>query len=134
MEEDQVGCVDVLQAGWKEDVYGLFFCVVGIAFEVGQQLLLLTDQLLRLAARLGSFATTTIRTIGRCYFPCLFGRRFYPPYLFRFATCVSTRSTSMHHVLEILLATTVKTAPNLSLQQFCARSYKRAKSWMTTTP
>ena len=38
MEEDQVDFLDVLQMGWKEDVYGQFFCAVDIAFEVGQEL------------------------------------------------------------------------------------------------
>ena len=38
MEKDQAGCLDVLQTGWKENVFDLFFCAVDIAFEVEQEL------------------------------------------------------------------------------------------------
>ncbi|KAG6331216.1 hypothetical protein ID866_7871 [Astraeus odoratus] len=82
IEEDDDGDWNVLQTGWKEDVYGLFFRTVDAAFEVGQdlrqhfsvavpslmstglleQLLLLSQQLLLLLAHLEPFAVTTIRT------------------------------------------------------------------------
>lgn len=82
MEEVQAGRLDVLQMGWKENVYSLFFCTVDIAFEVGQelqkqflltiplplerglveQLLLLADQLLWLVTCLESFTIAVIRT------------------------------------------------------------------------
>lgn len=83
IDEGEAGDWDVLQTGWKENVHGLFFRTVNLAFEVGQelnkqqlsmsplkarlqeQLLLLSGQLLLLATHLGSFASITIRTIRR---------------------------------------------------------------------
>ncbi|KAI6034597.1 hypothetical protein BKA83DRAFT_4192223 [Pisolithus microcarpus] len=83
--DEESGDLQVLQTGWKENVYGLFFRAVDLAFEVAQglktqfalsvpppiekglleQYLLLSDQLLRLIAYLGPFAVTTTRTIRR---------------------------------------------------------------------
>ncbi|KAI6146088.1 hypothetical protein BKA82DRAFT_4330346 [Pisolithus tinctorius] len=85
VDEESAGDLEVLQTGWKENVYGLFFRSVDLAFEVGQELknqlalsvpppvekglleqyLLLSEQILRLLAYLEPFAVTTIRTIRR---------------------------------------------------------------------
>ena len=137
MEEDQAGCLDILQTGWKENVYGLFFCAVDIAFEVGQELqkqfsltippplerglveqfLLLADQLLRLIARLESFAITTIRTTRRLVDATFHVFSAADSALRAGSTlpCVRASGTRAKqacvHVLEILLGTTVKAAP-----------------------
>lgn len=85
VDEESAGDLEVLQTGWKENVYGLFFRSVDLAFEVGQELknqlalsvpppvekglleqyLLLSEQILQLLAYLEPFAVTTIRTIRR---------------------------------------------------------------------
>ncbi|KAI6018277.1 hypothetical protein EDC04DRAFT_468561 [Pisolithus marmoratus] len=85
IDEEGAGDLEVLQTGWKENVYGLFFRTVDLAFEVGQELraqfalsvppsvekglleqfLLLSDQILRLLGYLEPFAVTTTRTIRR---------------------------------------------------------------------
>ncbi|KAI6040458.1 hypothetical protein EDC04DRAFT_2894185 [Pisolithus marmoratus] len=85
IDEEGAGDLEVLQTGWKENVYGLFFRTVDLAFEVGQELktqfalsvppsvekglleqfLLLSHQILRLLGYLEPFAVTTTRTIRR---------------------------------------------------------------------
>ncbi|KAI6127400.1 hypothetical protein EDD16DRAFT_1552754 [Pisolithus croceorrhizus] len=85
IDEESAGDLEVLQTGWKENVYGLFFRAVDLAFEVAEglktqfalsvpppvekglleQFLLLSDQILRLIAYLEPFAVTTTRTIRR---------------------------------------------------------------------
>ena len=140
MEKDQAGCLDVLQTGWKENVYGLFFCAVDIAFEVGQELqkqfsltvsplpergpveqfLLLADQLLRLVACLESFAITTIRTTRRLVDATFHVFSAADPALRAGSTlpCVRASCTRAKqacvHVLEILLPRTIVKATSKS--------------------
>ena len=137
IEEDEAGCLGVLQTGWKEDVYGLFFSVVDTAFEVGQELnkqfsltmpppterslveqfLLLSDQLLRLVARLEAFAVTTIRTIRRLVDAALFVFMAADSVLHVISTLPSVYASGVRakqaclHVLGILLGSTVIAAP-----------------------
>jgi len=137
IEEEEAGCLDVLQTGWKEEVYGLFFSVVDIAFEVGQELnkqfsltiplpmdrslveqfLLLSDQLLRLIARLEPFAITTIRTIRRLVDAALFVfmaadsvLRIFPILPSVHASAVRAKQACLY-VLGILLGSTAIAAP-----------------------
>ncbi|KAL4076344.1 hypothetical protein J3A83DRAFT_4411043 [Scleroderma citrinum] len=137
MQEDDAGCLDVLQAGWKEDTYGLFFCVVDVAFEVGQELrkqfsltvplplerglveqfLLLSDQLLRLVARLEPFAITTIRTIRRLVDAVLYVFMAADSVLRTFSTLSSVHASGVRakqtcfHVLGILLGSNAMAVP-----------------------
>ncbi|KAF9236224.1 hypothetical protein BU15DRAFT_89269 [Melanogaster broomeanus] len=86
LEEDETGDWNVLEAGWKEQVYGLMFHVIDVVVSVSQelkglcsltmtqpreqgvveQLLLLSNELLPLVVRLEPLSVTTSRSMRNC--------------------------------------------------------------------